>query len=277
MAEYSRNNLISRIRLLEQEIQKLLRRIPQDLAADTSLFTRRSQDGSYRYFKRIRLPDGSSREIYLGKQKIGEARQIAGKMLTERILQDLIREKRLLEQLLAFRNKTPAAETFLKRHPGISTLLTNGGNSVASPAGLSAQPGASWKKAAYPRNQKHPEQLKYSTLIPGLLVRSKAEADIAGRLEYYGVPYHYDEMLEIGGRQFAMDFVCLNVSSNRLWYWDHRGMLDNPEYIRKTIYCETAFLNAGMIPWINMIVTAETLDHPLDLQWVDTIIQYYLL
>jgi len=262
-------NLTFRLQQLDLEIENCRQQLA--LAPKGSVFSRKISEDTYRYFKRVHFSDGTEKELYLGKKAQDEAVALAQRMLTEKHLQDLLRERKLLRSILTYQNMEPAADTFLKSHPGISKLLAENQENKLSADRLR------WKNMPYDKNPNHPEQLKYPTIIPGLLVRSKAEADIVSRLEFHGVPYHYDEVMNFGGKKIAMDFLCLNISTGSIWYWDHRGMLDRPDYIRKTLYCENIFLNAGIVPWINMIVTTETLEHPLDLQWVDQLIQYYLL
>ena len=80
----------------------------------------------------------------------------------------------------------------------------------------------------------------------------------------------------VNRERIAIDFVCLNVHTGMLWYWDHQGMMDNAEYVKKTLHNEELLYSAGIIPWVNMIVTTETSSIPLDVQWVETIIKYYL-
>ncbi|MBR3402930.1 MAG: hypothetical protein IKG67_11915 [Parasporobacterium sp.] len=262
-------NLTFRLQQLDLEIEDCRQQLA--LAPEGAVFSRRISEDTYRYFKRVRFSDGSEKELYLGKKARSEAVALARKMFTEKHLQDLLQEKKLLRSILTYQNTEPAADTFLKSHPGIGKLLAENQENKLSAESLC------WKTMPYDRNPNHPEQLKYPTIMPGLLVRSKAEADIVSRLEYFGVPYHYDEVMNFNGIKIAMDFLCLNITTGNIWYWDHRGMLDRPDYIRKTLYCENIFLNAGIIPGINMIVTTETLDHPLDLQWVDQLIQHFLL
>lgn len=262
-------NLSFRLQQLDLEIENCRKQLA--LAPEGSVFSRKITEDTYRYFKRVRLSDGSEKELYLGKKDRTEAVALAQKMHTEKRLQDLLQEKKLLRSVLTYQDTEPAADTFLKSHPGISKLLAESQENKLSDDNLR------WKAMPYDRNPNYPEQLKYPTIIPGLLVRSKAEADIVSRLEFFGVPYHYDEVMNFNGKKIAMDFLCLNITTGNIWYWDHRGMLNHPDYIRKTLYCENIFLNAGIVPWINMIVTTETLEHPLDLQWVDLLIQHFLL
>ena len=74
-----------------------------------------------------------------------------------------------------------------------------------------------------------------------------------------------------------MDFTLLNVRSGSIYYWDHRGLSDDLQYLKKTHYCEEQYLKKDIIPWVNLIVTTETKDHPLDIQWVNQLIEYYLM
>lgn len=261
-------NLKQRRTELEQEIEKwkaLLRICPEG-----RLFSRKQKDGSYTYTKAIFLPDGTCKEIYLKGTAHAEAALLARKRYAEKLLPELLQEKKLLDRLISLYSKGSAGDRFLKQHPGAASLLAE--DALRKEDSLSI-----WKSAPYNRNLNYPEQLRYPTVVPGLLVRSKSEADIISRLEYFEVPYHYEELLIINNVSMAMDFTCRNRSTGQILYWDHRGMLDTPTYIQKTLNCDSQYLNAGIIPWKDLIVTTETKNHPLDLQWVDLIIHHFLL
>ena len=261
-------NLLSESKTLAAKINQMEQLLKN--APDGSLVARATGDGNYRYSRKEKLPDGRIRETYLNKSEMDAAVLLANKMLATRSLPELRQEKELIDKLIRIRQRTNAEEQFRSAHPGISRLLTIGSNVYTESALL-------WKQQSYNRNMKYPEQLRYSTVIPGLMVRSKSEADIIARLEHYGVPYHYDEVTNINGTDIAIDLKCLNQSANKIWYWDHRGMMDNTHYIEKTRFCDEIFYNAGILPGINLIITTETKTQPLDIQWVDTLIRYYLL
>ena len=262
-------NLAAQIQRLESEIAAVLNILNREVP-DGRLIARKTADGNYRYTRKIRSETGVYKELYLGQDHYKEAFQIAEKLTAEQRLCDLQKHLELLKTLFQLQKTESQEASFLRRHPGIASLL-------AGTPGLINEQANAWKHTAYNRNQKYPEQIRYPTVIPGLLVRSKSEADIISRLEHYGVPYHYDEICSIGNTELAIDLLCINTTSGKFWYWDHRGMMDQENYVNKTLYCESQYYKAGFIPWINMIVTTETKEHPLDIQWVDTIIQYYLL
>ena len=261
------HSISSRILYLQNEIEKkkqFVESIPPG-----KIFSRQDAYGIYRYFKGMKV-DGDFREIYLGKGSSDEIKVLAKKRIAELEIKDMQEELKRLKTVQKIRQQQSHVSHYLENHPGIAAVLKED-------IDADANWGQIWKNQRYNRNFKYQEELKFSTVVPGLLVRSKSESVILGRLEHFNVPYHYDEIETVNGMQLAIDFTCMNVRTRRKWYWDHRGMLDDPVYIKKTLYCERQFLNGEIIPWVNMIVTAETKDHPLDMQWVDHLIQYYLL
>ncbi len=212
---------------------------------------------------------GIPKEQYVNKKTKEKAVRILKKMLAKLLVKELDQKINLLRQLLNMLTTSSPSDQFLLDHPEFASML---------PDFLSDNEKLlQWKNQAYERNFDYPEQIKCPTIIPGLKVRSKSEADIIARLEHYGVPYHYDVVEYINGVRLTIDLVCLNVSTGKEWFWDHRGMMDNPSYIKKTLYCEQTYFNAGYLPGVNMIVTYETRDHPLDIQEVDDFIKLYLL
>ena len=260
------NNLINRRNILNKAIaenEKLIQNAPEG-----DLIARKQSNGNFSYTKKIHMSDKKIKEIYLGRGFSPEAFTLAQKRYAQKVLPLLKEELQLINKLISFKMRESEYNKFLKDHPGFSSLLqmTDESKDIIS-----------WKQTPYNRNMKYPDQLKFTTVVTDLLVRSKAEADIISRLEYYGVPYHYEEIQKIDNIPIAMDFTCLNLSTRQKIYWDHRGMLDNEAYIQKTLKCDAIFLNAGIVPWINLIVTTETKECPLDIQWVDIIIQHYLL
>ena len=149
------------------------------------------------------------------------------------------------------------------------------------------QKAEAWKNIPYKRSQTNPEWLKYPTIIKGLQVRSKAEADIIGRFEHFGAAYHYEEYFDIPEHLLNLyrrnsfdihpDFKCKNMRTGKVYWWEHQGQWDNPKYVADLPAREELLFKAGLVPWKNLIITTETQELPLDLQWVDEIIRFYLL
>lgn len=59
-------------------------------------------------------------------------------------------------------------------------------------------------------------------------VRSKSEVIIANILFGRQVPFEYEKPLTAGGKTYSPDFT-IHVGG-RAWYWEHLGMLGNPDY-----------------------------------------------
>ncbi len=62
----------------------------------------------------------------------------------------------------------------------------------------------------------------------GEYVRSKSELVIANMLHEHGIPFDYEKMLERNGEVRRPDFTI--QTSDRTYYWEHLGMLTQPEY-----------------------------------------------
>ena len=257
---------MERSRQLELKIQQCNEIIHSAPAG--RLIARKRGNSEFAYSQCLNRAGNRPKEIYLGRQQQEIVYSLAEKMYAEKQVVDLVREKEAVDQMIAAYAAKSEAEEFLKTHIGVEEILR---------AKNSDDWAKEWKYAPYKKNMKYPEALRFSTVVPELMVRSKSEADIIARLEHFDVPYHYEEIFVANGVELAMDLTCRNRRTRCIFYWDHQGMLDNPGYIQKTLNCEALMLNSGLIPWKNLIITTETKDYPLDLQWVDTIIQYYLL
>ena len=246
------------------ELEGIIKNLP-----DESICARKSKNGEYFYTRKIVLPSGEKKEVFVKKDNVKEVALAAQKKYDENKLRDLYVRKDLLTDMIKLQSMESFADNYLKKHPGIAQLLIN--------REYDNERVNQWKNADYRRSWKYPENIKYSTVIPELHVRSKSEADIVGMLVSYDVPFHYDEIVVINNIELAVDFICMNARTGQIWYWDHRGRLDDAGYINLCLNRESLYLHAGMIPWVNMIVTTETKNNPLDIQWVDNIIRYYLL
>ncbi|MBO7392365.1 MAG: hypothetical protein J6U77_07685, partial [Verrucomicrobia bacterium] len=73
------------------------------------------------------------------------------------------------------------------------------------------------------------------------------------------------------------DFKCKNMRTGKVFWWEHQGKWDDPGYVSGLPAREELLYKAGLVPWKNLIITTETQDLPLDLQWVDEIIRFFLL
>ena len=131
-----------------------------------------------------------------------------------------------------------------------------------------------WKEEAFEKNSKNIEALIYKS-VSGNMVRSKSEYIIDMNLHMKGIPFRYEAELILGDAVFYPDFTILNPTTMKVIYWEHLGMMDNPEYYKKTfsklqIYCEH-----GIVPGVNLIITSETRNEVLDIRYVEELIGYH--
>lgn len=137
-----------------------------------------------------------------------------------------------------------------------------------------------WQMQHYHQNPYRPENLKCKTLC-GIFVRSKSEAMIADALYRYGIPFRYEcELVLEDGTTIYPDFTLQTVGRDGiplLKYWEHFGLMDQHEYRDKTFEKMKEYGNNGIYPDIQLITTYETVQNPLSADYIEKIIQMYVL
>ena len=72
-----------------------------------------------------------------------------------------------------------------------------------------------------------------------------------------GIPYHYEELVRLGGYAVAADFKIAVKSENRFVLLEHIGMLGDEDYeeifVRKFIGC----VRCGYVPWRDVFFTFD--------------------
>lgn len=131
-----------------------------------------------------------------------------------------------------------------------------------------------WCSESYETNHSHPENLIHTTLA-GHKVRSKSEVIIANLLYTNHIPYRYEAALQLNEFTVYPDFTILHPVSNKLFYWEHFGMMD------KSPYCDAAcnklktYCYNGIFPSMQLITTYETSKYPISSDQVQQIITQY--
>ena len=113
----------------------------------------------------------------------------------------------------------------------------------------------------------------------GELVRSKNEYLIANALFHAGIPYKYEYPFEaVNGKTIHPDFYVINPSTGQTYYWEHFGMMDNPEYVMNSfMYKIRLYSLCGIMLGKNLIATFSGGDYTIDRNTIDTAIKTYLL
>ena len=108
-------------------------------------------------------------------------------------------------------------------------------------------------------------------------VRSKSELIIADMLSNKEIPYKYECPLRLsGGVKVYPDFTVLNIKKREEMYWEHLGMMDDPEYVESAIRKIITYEQNGIYLGEKLILTYETRKQPISQKDVKRIIEHYL-
>ena len=111
----------------------------------------------------------------------------------------------------------------------------------------------------------------------GERVRSKSEVQIADALNRHEIAYRYEYPLHLkNGITVHPDFLCLNVRTRQEFYWEHFGMMDNPDYAENAVLKLHDYSKNNLHPGKNLIITMETAAQPLNLHYIENQIKMYL-
>lgn len=131
-----------------------------------------------------------------------------------------------------------------------------------------------WLDSPFEKCRDHMEQL--TRIAPaGIYVRSKSEVEIASALFNHKIPFRYECMLNLGEAYFFPDFTIMHPKTHKLIYWEHFGIMDDPQYIRKTAHKIEIYALHNIVPSINLITTYETLEHPLAIDVIENMIDQF--
>lgn len=108
----------------------------------------------------------------------------------------------------------------------------------------------------------------------GLRVRSKSEILIAEMLYKYNVLFQYERKLVLGENTVVYpDFTIYDLRRGRKIYWEHVGMCDDVEYMKKWNKKYKSYLVNGFVPFL----TFETRNAPLQVTLVEEIAKKFSL
>ena len=194
---------------------------------------------------------------YLPKSKLNFIRSLAEKRYIQSQITDLSLEEQALIAYHKVLDSVPSSTQEFLSNPALSNLLNP--HQLSLTANIEK-----WESAEYEKNPYYPEGLTHPGLN-GHLFRSKSEAAIDAELFRAGIPHHYEEAIHFGEKTYFPDFTILSPKSNRLVYWEHFGIMDDPDYIEKCIQKIHVYTKNGIFPGRNLILTYEDLSNPLGL------------
>ena len=240
---------------------------------------RESPDGNLRiitkngnYFFDIRKNEkGSRRSNYLSKDDRVLLGQYAKKKFASAVLPKLQRNLNAANAYISLHSGLEEADIASQLHPEI---ISNCKGIYLSPEEYAKE----WL------NSKGPEQILIGSepnikTIRGELVRSKSEAIIDNCLYSHGLVFQYERGLYLPANNYAVfpDFTILLLATMEEFYWEHFGMMDDPDYADNALKKISNYIQNGIIPGKNLICTFETRNQPLSSADVETYIREFLL
>lgn len=206
---------------------------------------------------------------YIPKENRHLAEKLAVKKYLSLQLEDLVNEKRATEFYLRHSSPSGKAERLLAEPSEFKELLKPYFQS-------SSEELSNWKNEKYEHNTLYPEQLIHSS-GSGNRVRSKSEYMIDMYLYTHNIPFRYECALNLGETTVYPDFTIRHPGTGELYYWEHFGLMDNPNYTKNAYSKLQLYANHGIIPSINLITTYETREHPLTYETIEKVVHNYFL
>jgi len=204
---------------------------------------------------------GDSNGTYIKKEDRELAFGLAMKDYNTRFLKDAAKELARLEECIKALSKSNADLSFQKLSPHRKDLVTP----YLVTDELYA---AKWQAKSTKSEAFMTDNLIYDTRR-GEKVRSKSEAIIADTLYDLGIPYFYEKKLVLkDGSYRCPDFTILHVKKRQEYYLEHFGLLDQPEYLSKSLQKLDDYRANGIYPGKNFLFTYETEDAPLDIKGI---------
>lgn len=196
----------------------------------------------------------------------------------------LVRKAYIIEEIKLLKKNIAALSTFISRYgePTVEAII------AGFPKGLARLPEkyrrvivdesfscggmnrsqTEWMLRPYRQSAYMPEK-KIHTTSRGLKVRSKSELLIAEKLYEHGVPFRYEQVIDIGGIEYAPDFTIM-TPDGRTVYWEHCGLPGNQEYMKRHKRKLESYEEVGIVPWENLIVTYDDENGILNLAIVES-------
>lgn len=205
---------------------------------------------------------------YLPRSKDEFAHQLIQYDYDTKVLRAAEKEYSVIQRLLN-QNKKSGVQKIFQRFSKVRKTLIN-------PVTLSDKTYAEqWLSRQYAGNNFSISGEFYTS--KGEHVRSKSEVIIADTLARLNIPYRYEYPLELkSDKTIYPDFCCLNLRTRQEIYWEHFGLMDDPEYLSTAITKIQKMQESGYKLGEHFIFTMENSELPLNSKFIQTMAEAYL-
>lgn len=217
------------------------------------------------------IPKGGRRKKIARKgisRDLTQINRLVRKRYLDKAIKNIEEDIHLMEDFLShYKNIDEGAvmEDFLRKYPELAGGLRYGNTSNEEWA-------VNYRKTVglYEKDLK-------STSSSGTKMRSYGELLIASRLDFYGIPYRYEERINYSGVNRVPDFKIRRPRDGKIFYWEHLGVVNDMSYLDNSIIKIKEYASIGITLWDNLIVTFGQKDGGMDVRKVDAIIKGWLL
>lgn len=208
--------------------------------------------------------------FYISTKKKKLIRQLVNKKFLQLQLDDCLQEKRAIDFYLKHyhADKKQALQDFLSE-PAYFDVLSD----IFKPLSDELN---DWMHEPFEGNPSHPEQLIFRT-SSGNIVRSKSEVLIDMSLFTNKIPFRYENPLTLENITIYPDFTIRHPQTGEFFYWEHFGMMDNPEYSKHAFSKLQLYAQHQIIPTHQLITTYETRENPFLPEQIEQVVEQYFL
>ena len=111
----------------------------------------------------------------------------------------------------------------------------------------------------------------------GVKYRSKSEVIIAQLLHSYGIEYKYEIKVRANGRIIRSDFQVKRPKDNKTFIWEHFGLTDEEDYLKRTYSKLEDYHLQGIDLWDSLLISFDQEDGGIDVDVIDKIVNVFLL
>lgn len=228
-----------------------------------------TEKGTVRYYQRLPAKGNRKKERRYGiKGRPDMMNHLVRKAYAEKALRIIDRDLRVIDtacQKYMPVDELSVLESLLRKHPELKERI------YRIPIEIDG-----WKSTVERIDDYHPENLR-QIAADGTRMRSKSELYIASRLDHFSVVYRSDCPTGIPGLKWVPDYTILRMRDLKTLYWEHLGMMDNPDYRSRNRVKFADYERAGIVPWDNLIITYDLTGGILQADLVDALIKSWIL
>lgn len=111
----------------------------------------------------------------------------------------------------------------------------------------------------------------------GIRVRSKSEKILADYFDSIGLVYKYECPINLKGYGTVYPDFTFFAKGGKEIYWEHEGMMDNPNYAKSAIQKIELYEKNGIFPGENLILTFETGATSINTELIKIMVKRFLL